>query len=554
MKSNRLIPRLFLGTLLWALAPVLAFAQDAGSHAPYVLEGVGGYQLVGLFLAFLVLSAVLTKVWIGIINVSLIDVENLSSIERRHPYLPSIGIIIATVLGTALLVIVSIGTMGAISPFEGPDGPMRAAVILGGLAAIMVILSFLWKGSKEYIFAFIVGTITSFILITFVRSIVGDNAPHDPLGMTLGIVAIILVWRFLFGPWEAHIKATVLGTFVFWVAFHFIFQEAPDEQTAHFIAIAFAAIPALIWCALFLPYHKERLSVVFLMFFSGMIATAPILFYDTLVRQKIELQFFIFRIVPQSFNMSVQSTVKGSGDASLQVSLLSLFLTFIIVGLLEEFSKYWVLKRNGQRYLTSIDDAIQLAIVVAIGFAFAENITNTGYFLSFVKEYLMSGQPVDWGGFLGNIAGRSILTSMVHIVSTGVCGYFFGVTVFADAEAQEGKKRRYFIAEAIHWLFGLEEGAAFRMEMLTLGIGIASLLHAFSNFLVTLPDELPGNPHTLGDLFNAPASSPLHLVALLLFPSLIYVVGGFWMLTSLILSKRNMEEHELPHEKLVLAK
>jgi hypothetical protein len=61
---------------------------------------------------------------------------------------------------------------------------------------------------------------------------------------------------------------------------------------------------------------------------------------------------------------------------------------------------------------------------------------------------------------------------------------------------------------------------------------------------VTLPDVLPGNPRTLGALFGSSPDSPLHYFSLLLFPSLLYVVGGFWFLTGLFMSREN--EKEMP--------
>jgi hypothetical protein len=448
-------------------------------------------------------------------------------------------------VGTLLLVGLSLRTMDAIAPFQGAEGHARAAWIMGSLAVAMGTSLFLWKRAKEYVFAATIGTVMSFILIAFARMLLGGGS-HDPFFMTLSIIAVALVWRFLFGPWGANVKATMLGMFILWVAYHTLFQEAPQELTAHLIAIPLAAIPAIVWCALFLPYHKEKLSVVFLMFFSGMLSTAPILFYDALVRQRVEMQFFVFKIVPESFNASVQAFLRTTtvGASPLQVTILSLFINFLFVGLLEEGSKYWVLRKNGSRYMTSIDDTIQLAIVVAIGFAFAENITNTGYFLSFVQEYLLTGQGADWKNFLANVGGRSILTSMVHIVSTGILGYFLGLTLFADPCLKEAEKagKKFWVAEGVRWMFGLPKESAFRTEMLTSGVIIAMLLHAFSNFLVTLPEVLPGNPRTLGDLLQSSPGSPFHFVALLLFPSLLYVVGGFWLLTSLVLHEENSKE------------
>ncbi|MFA6039199.1 MAG: PrsW family glutamic-type intramembrane protease [Candidatus Peribacteraceae bacterium] len=536
------------------VSPVFTTSLD-GSNAG---SGISALTLVGIFVGFLILSGFLTRVWIGIVNVSFIDVESLASIEKRQPYLPSLRTIIFGLVGTVLLVMVSLRTLGAIAPFAGPEGKVRAMLVLGGMAVVLGIVLFVLKEGKEYVFAVISGTLVSFILIAFTRALLetGD-APQDPFIITLSVIAIALVWKFLFGPWDANVKATVLGTFLFWIAFHTLFQETADERLAHGLAIGIAAIPAGIWCALFLRYHRERLSVVFLMFFSGMVSTAPILFYDALVKREMELQFFVFRVIPESFNVAVHSAIAAASEAPpLQAMLLSLFLTFIFVGVLEEGSKYWVLRRNGQMFFSSIDDAMQLAIMVAVGFAFAENITTTGYFYTFVKEFLQqAGQP-DWAGFMGNIAGRSILTSMVHIVSTGLLGYFFGVALFLDPSLKAAHQtgRKFWTGDGSHYLVGIQKQFHFRSEMIATGFALAVVLHAVSNFLVTLPDVLPGNPRTFGDLLHSPPGSPLHYVALLLLPSLFYVVGGFWLLTTLFLSKQNMQErgHVISTEMFVM--
>ena len=69
------------------------------------------------------------------------------------------------------------------------------------------------------------------------------------------------------------------------------------------------------------------------------------------------------------------------------------------------------------------------------------------------------------------------------------------------------------------------------------------VLHGIFNFMVSLPDLLPGNPRTLGDLFGADAGSWLHLFSIILIPSLFYVLGGFWILTALFYQGENRREH-----------
>jgi hypothetical protein len=437
------------------------------------------------------------------------------------------------------------GVMVPESLFVGFSAARTIVVVLAVMAvACLDLIGRTRHERTRYALAVIVGTVLAAGLIETARAIFGD-VPKQGQAIALGVFLTVIAWRLLFGTWDANTKATVLGTFVFWVLFTIIGREDPQQRFAHLIAIAVAAVPAVIWCTLFFPYRKEKPGVILSMIFAGMLSTIPILFYDALVRSGADLHFFLFRIVPESFSNSARLFVAGNwpGIQPLQSSLLSMFLSFVLVGVIEEGSKFWVLRSASKGFARSIDDVMQMAILVAIGFAFAENVTNTGYFLGFVQEYLLGPNP-NWMAFLGNVAGRSVLTSMVHIVSTGLMGYYFGVAIYAGSELQEKHLRgiRGWIITELHDIFGIEKRDLYRRMKILTGYALAIFLHAFSNFLVSLPDALPGNPRTMGDLLGSGPGSPLNLIALLLIPTLVYVVGGFSLLTALFRRKENMQE------------
>lgn len=525
------------------LFPVCAHAaQQTAAQA-----GKGAFMIVLALLAILLLSAMLTRLWVGIVNVSLLDVESIASIERRHPYLPSFRVMLVAISGTAILLTLTVRTFGTVAPFEGDAGLRRfvafALVFIGCAGAAML----KWRRAREFVFAILLGTILSFVLIGFERALLDSPHAANPFTTALGVVGIALAWRFLFGPWIAHIRAAVLGTFLFWVMAHLLWQEPYVERLAHLFAIGIALIPAVIWCALFLKYHWERLSLVLLMFFSGMVSTAPILFYDALVRRGVELQFLLFKIVPENFSRSSSALVTGAVTESsgVQFTLFSTLLSFLLVGVIEEASKFWVLQKSGMQFFRSINDVVELAIIAAIGFAFAENIINPTYFAGFVREYLMAPSSADFGGFMGNVVGRSILTTMVHIVSTGALGYFMGLAIFAGPNLEEARQNgKIALIAWLAWsVLRLPEKAVYQKQAMITGFAIAVTLHGLFNFMVSLPDLLPGNPRTLGDLFAVSAGSPLHYVSLILFPSLFYVLGGFWILSGLFFKSDCNREH-----------
>lgn len=435
----------------------------------------------------------------------------------------------------------------------------KSMTVLCAIAAIACIdiLRRIRHKPTHLLFATVLGTTLSIGLIRTVDSFLLQGATENHYIMALGFLFAILGWKALFGPWETQTKLMMLATFLFWICLHLFWNDPGPQQTARLIAALIAFIPAVIWCRLFLKYHRERLSAVVLLFLAGALSTIPILFYDALVRRGVEMQFFFFRLTPENFNQSAQSFVAGNsaGGDQMYVLLLSTFLSFLFVGLIEEVSKYWVVSRSGRQLFTSVDDVMQLSIIVAIGFSFAENIVNPVYFTAFVNDYLLHNAAPDVMGFAGNILGRSVLTSMVHIVSTGVLGYFMGLAIFAGPILAEkhaqGRMHTWFCS--LHRLLQIQEVSIFRVQMLVMGLLSAVLLHGLFNFLVTLPEILPGRPESLRDVFGAESPAFLSNVPLLLAPALFYVVGGFWLLTTLFLRKDNMLErgHLVMEEELV---
>lgn len=501
--------------------------------------------IASAFLAFTAISALFGRLWVGVVNVFLCHTQPIKKIEGSNTYLPSNKVVAGTVLGTAVLFVLALqnGLHGLISPNQ------EAGIFLLGTVGVVlscICLAFeqRFPTAKEYVFSFMIGSICALVLIGFQRSLFYSQAFTDPYSITLVVVTMVIAWRLLFGPWAPEVKATVLGTFIGWVALTMLWHDPAQTRIARILAGMVAFVPALIWCSFFLKYHAQRYSMVALMFFAGMLSTAPILFYDKLVRNGSELQFFFFRVVPENFNLTSSAFVTGNvtGISHIRSTLLVSFLSFMFVGCIEELSKFWVMKRSGRNFFSSIDDAMQLSIIVAIGFAFAENMLNPTYFMGFVQSYVLTGSP-DWSAFIGNVVGRAVLTNMVHIVSTGVLGYFFGVALFAAPVMKEAHARGKFfwVADGLHTILGLPEKLVFRRHMFLVGLFFAIGLHGLFNFLVTFPDLLPTRPRTLGDIVGM--SGFFDGIPLLLIPSLFYVVGGCWLITELFFRKENMKEH-----------
>ncbi len=497
-------------------------------------------------------AGLLIRIWTGALNVKAVEEESLAAVEQKHPYLPKPGAIAVSVLIAGILFFLSLkyNTKTSLASLTGSTAAIRTIVVFLLISVFGFFDRYRWHGSRDryqYFLAFVLSTLVTWVLIMFKRAFFEAGIEHDPFLMALGFTLIVIGWKFLFGPWGAPMKATVLGTFIFWAIYALLRYKTQGELVATGLAAIVAIIPALIWCRLFLSYHTTRFSVVILAFFAGMLSTVPILFYSELTMRAVELNFFIFKITPLSYGSSSQAFVSDSIFKSVtgtQSILLTTLVTYLIVGVIEEASKFWVLNRSGRQFFRSIDDALQLAIVVAIGFAFAENLVNPTYFVSFVQDYLITPASPQWGPFLGSVIGRSVLTCMVHIVSTGVMGYYVGLAFFASPLLKEQfmQGKIHTVLTTVHDMLNVRTEAIFARTQLILGLFYAIVLHGIFDFTVSLSEVLPGHPATIGALLGQSPDSFLSGIAITLLPSVLYVVGGFWLLTYLFERKEDMKE------------
>jgi len=400
------------------------------------------------------------------------------------------------------------------------------------------------KQYQSIVFGVAVGLTLTGILLWIHGHMFADSMATQPFMLTGLLLFIVLTWRFLFGPWDIQTRATVLGTCIVMLVSVIILKESTEMRAAYLLSISVAIIPAVLWCVFFLHEHRQRMSLVLLTFFAGMLATGPILFYDALVKNGMQFHFLLFRVIPENFNQAASSLVSSlhSSPQVLYTTMLSMLTSFMVVGLIEEVSKYWVISHSGKSFCQSIDDVLQLSIVAAIGFACAENVLNPSYFVGFVNAYVLEAASPDWMSLFGNVLGRSILTNMVHIISTGIAlGYSMFARAYLKDERHKGTDHSMLsFFSKITWI---PEAMLFRGTVISLGLFASVVTHGLFNFIVSLPSILPGNPSSLAEAFGMSGTNILSFIPILLIPSLIYVVGGLWLLTYLFSRRSAQKEH-----------
>ncbi|MBI5152590.1 PrsW family intramembrane metalloprotease [Candidatus Peregrinibacteria bacterium] len=236
-------------------------------------------------------------------------------------------------------------------------------------------------------------------------------------------------------------------------------------------SILLAVVPVIVWGYVFYLKKPEKRSFMLITFISGATAVFPILLYKYL------WQFFpwinVFRYT-QIFEGDM------FGFTRIVAIPVSVILTFLIVGVIEEVMKNVAVRVSSHHYLRNIDDAIEFSIIAALGFAFTENI------MYFYNIWLHQGMD----NILGPFIFRTIFSTFAHVLFSGVFGYFYGIAHFATPILREQlqTKRIDSIFELLY-KWRILRGAAddlFKHASVFRGLLIATSLHAVYNIFLEM--------------------------------------------------------------------
>ena len=238
-----------------------------------------------------------------------------------------------------------------------------------------------------------------------------------------------------------------------------------EEILKLLFCIFLAFVPAIAWGIIFYKKHPKSKKMILATFIGGCFTVVPILLYQMSLERELDMMFFTIRF---------RDMLDFFGNIKEKNFYKSVVLTYMFVGVLEEFFKHSIVKIMDDDKIESVDDAIELSIVAALGFAFVENIM---YFFNI------------WNT-AGNINAlfvpfifRSVFSTFAHILFSGVFGYYYGVAHFAhpflQAEEKEGK---HPVIKFVHKVLHLKKDTLYHEEKIMEGLLLAILLHAGFNF------------------------------------------------------------------------
>lgn len=233
------------------------------------------------------------------------------------------------------------------------------------------------------------------------------------------------------------------------------------------ISAVVTAIPVAIWAVLFFKQAEIPKKILIFLFLLGTL-TAPAL---------LGIQY-LWQLYPQfDLAMMIETSIK-------KASMMYMAL-FILFGVLEEILKHFAVRIIDKKTLAikTVNDALRLSILSALGFSFAENI----YYLYNLWPAMETGQ------LIGVYVFRSTFTMCAHMIFSGIFGYYFGISKFSiditkqQRLAGESSGSTRFMSK----LFHLPIPEAYREKTIFKGLLIAMILHAGFNFLLQFNAIIP---------------------------------------------------------------
>ena len=207
--------------------------------------------------------------------------------------------------------------------------------------------------------------------------------------------------------------------------------------------------------------------------FSGLTSLMLTLFkYETLQNIKNTLKDGEFEYVTMSSMLALLIFAERLLEESLDVSILHTMVGVIMfLAIIEEYVKHLTVRFIDDRRIKDVDDAITLSIVVGLAFSFIETIiyaVNTGD--------------------MAIVLPRALLTMPIHLIASGIFGYYYGLAHFAKPiTAAEYKEKKYRIRfKWFHTVLRMKKSDVYEEEKIAQGLVMATLFHTIANILFEL--------------------------------------------------------------------
>lgn len=170
----------------------------------------------------------------------------------------------------------------------------------------------------------------------------------------------------------------------------------------------------------------------------------------------IALLIFGERLLEEYFDVSIIHTTIG---------------VIMFLAIIEEYVKHLTVRFIDDKKIKDVDDAITLSIVVGLAFSFIETL---------IYAYSI--------GDMGIVMSRALLTMPVHVIASGIFGYYYGLARFASPILKaEHKEKKYQVRfKWFHTVLRMKKSDVFEEEKTAQGLVMATVFHTTANVLFEL--------------------------------------------------------------------
>ncbi len=172
---------------------------------------------------FLLLCGLTMEIWTHGVRLSLLSRMKLSVIEREHPYIPSIRIIMGIGFCSVALLLTTIHLFGGSELFDQGDW-LYPAVFFSDVCALLILAELKGGGAREYAFAFT--TTSAAVLTVFVLMGALKTLPPATTFFLLSLTAACaaLAWDLFQFAWSRRMRIVAGITLVGWILAYALWQ------------------------------------------------------------------------------------------------------------------------------------------------------------------------------------------------------------------------------------------------------------------------------------------------------------------------------------------
>jgi hypothetical protein len=167
--------------------------------------------------AVLLVCGLLAKVRSDAVHLSFLDRQDLSSIERDHPYLPSLRVVAGIAVCSGTLFAVALQSFQELPAIGAVGGWVYLAAFFAVLASLGVLAELHW-GAGEYAFAVTLGTAVAFLLLVLQRAFTSSSPTVTTALVLLLLSTVVAAWLLFYKGWSTRIRLTAGLTVLLWCA------------------------------------------------------------------------------------------------------------------------------------------------------------------------------------------------------------------------------------------------------------------------------------------------------------------------------------------------